>query len=115
MKYQDHHLILTRGAAFKGCLNFEGVARINGSFQGEIAGPGTLIIEPEGRVEAEVRVQEVVVKGWMKGAIKSSQVVSLMKNSEFYGTIQALKLHIESGACFVGESLTPPLLPQTSS
>ncbi len=99
------NLILTRGSHFEGRLSFEGIARLCSFFKGEITSPGILIVEEEGRVEGKILVKELVVKGWVKGEIEASGQVSLLSGSEFYGSIQAGKLHIEPGAFFEGASL----------
>ncbi len=101
-------MLLTKGAFFEGHLSFEGIARISGSFKGRIEGSGVLIVEPEGRVEADIDVQEMVLKGWMKGKVKARKSVNLIKGSELHGQICTLNLHIETGALFEGTSL--PLL-----
>jgi len=99
------HLILTRGTRFEGRLSFEGLARINGYFTGEIKTPGTLIIESAGQVEAVVFAQEVIIKGWFRGEIQAVGQVSIMKGGELYGSLSSTKLYIEPGALFEGVSL----------
>lgn len=98
-------MLLTKGAFFEGHLSFEGIARISGSFKGSIEGAGILIVEPEGRVEADVSVGEVVLKGWMKGKVKAHKNTHLIRGSEFHGQICTLNLHIETGALFEGTSV----------
>ena len=94
---QLEHLILTKGTRFEGRLSFEGIARVNGYFKGEIITPGMLVIESAGRVEAKISAQDVIIKGWVKGEIQAHGQVRLVKGSEFYGSLSSPKLHIESG------------------
>jgi len=96
------HLILTRGATFEGRLNFTGTARLCGVFKGEVVGSGLLIIESEAHVEAQVQADEVVVKGWVRGEISATRMVSLLEGSEFYGAMSAPNFSVEEGALFEG-------------
>ena len=109
MKDLNTSVILTRGAFFEGRLGFEGMARLCGSFKGEIVSKGILVIEPEARVEARISVGELVLKGWMKGEVKACRRIDLVNGSEFYGSLSAPQLHIEPGALFEGASVKTPL------
>ena len=101
-------LILARDASFEGCLSFEGIARICGSFNGEINSPGLLIIEPGAKVSANIEVLELIVKGVLRGEVKASRQITLLSGCECYGTLMAPHLHIEKGALFEGKSLKRP-------
>ena len=105
MEDLNTNVILTRGAFFEGRLGFEGVARLCGRFQGEIVSKGTLIVESDAHVEARISVGKLVLKGWMRGEVKASQKISLLKGSEFYGTLNSPQLHVEEGALFEGASM----------
>ena len=104
MKKIQAGLVLARGAEFEGKLSFEGAGRICGQFKGQIFTKGLLVIEPGARVEAQVKAQEVVVKGWMKGEA-AAQAISLLSGSEFHGVLKAPRLQIEEGALFEGQAL----------
>ncbi len=97
-------LVLAQGAEFEGKLGFEGVGRICGHFKGEIITKALLIIEPSGRVEASIKAQEIVIKGFMKGTA-TAQNISLLSGSTCYGTLHTNRLHIEEGALFEGQAL----------
>ncbi len=115
MKKTNTHLILSRGTHFEGRLCFDGISRLCGFFKGEIISPkGILIIEKEGRAEARIDTQEVIVKGWMKGEIKASHKITLINGAEFYGTLSAPKLQIEEEALFEGQVIKPEGLSKTS-
>ena len=98
-------LILTRGTHFEGKLSFEGIARVCGSFKGDIHSPGTLIIEQGARVFAQMEVCEVIIKGTFRGDITASRQITLLSGCECYGTLTAPHLHIEKGALFEGHSV----------
>ena len=55
-----YNAILDQGTEFEGKLTFEGTVRIDGSFKGEIFSDATLIIGESGKVEADIRVRNVV-------------------------------------------------------
>ena len=101
----ETNVILTQRAVFEGRMSFEGSACICGRFKGEIVGAGVLIIEPGARVEAQVEVKELILKGWMKGEVTASERIHLLSGSEFYGALSAPQLNIEEGALFEGASV----------
>ena len=102
---ENTNVILTRGAFFEGRLSFEGTARLCGRFKGEIISPGVLIVEPGAHVEARAELGSLILKGFMKGVLKASQKIELLKGSEFYGQLSTPQLYVEKGALFEGASL----------
>ncbi len=102
---ENTNVILTRGAFFEGRLSFEGTARLCGRFKGEIVSPGVLIVEPGAHVEARAELGSLILKGLMKGELKASQKIELLKGSEFYGQLSAPQLYVEKGALFEGVSV----------
>ena len=64
-----------------------------------------LIVEPDAHVEAHAEVASLILKGWMKGEVRASNKIELLKGSEFYGKLIAPQLHIEKGALFEGTSI----------
>jgi len=88
--------------------------------EGIIRGAGNLIIEgvmkgdvelekhnfevgPKGRVEGEIRANDVVISGLLHGKVKAQGKVEITKDADFYGSIKANSISIEDGAFFKGE------------
>jgi cytoskeletal protein CcmA (bactofilin family) len=55
-----------------------------------------------GRVEGEVRAQNVSISGQLKGTINAMAKVEVTKEADFYGDIRAKSISVEDGAYFKG-------------
>lgn len=98
--------ILDQGTSFQGQLSFDGVVRVAGEFEGEVRSPtGTLIIESEGRVKAQVHVQTLILHGFLEGVVKASEQVRMHPPAHFIGTVESPSLKIDEGVIFEGSSL----------
>ncbi len=104
---------LDKDTEFKGELSFKGSFRIDGHFQGTINSESTLIIGDKGKVEADVKVGNLMINGEVRGTIHAKDRVEIHNMGRVYGTIVTPKLVIEEGAyleakCQTTEgSLTP--------
>ena len=66
---EEVRAFLGKGAEFTGKLMFNGSVRIDGDFKGDIFGNGTLVIGEGAEVEADIRVDSVLVSGEVRGQI----------------------------------------------
>lgn len=96
--------LLDHGCDFDGKLVFEGTVQINGNFRGEIVSDGTLIVGSEAHVEANVKVDGLVVEGNVRGVIEAKKIVELRRGCRLIANITTPSLVIEEGAVFHGES-----------
>ncbi|HPB99595.1 MAG TPA: polymer-forming cytoskeletal protein, partial [Polyangiaceae bacterium] len=70
--------LLGRGTHFEGKLLFDGRLRIDGSFRGQIRSNDTLIIGDGAEVDAEVDVDNVIIRGGVvRGAIRARGSIEL--------------------------------------
>jgi cytoskeletal protein CcmA (bactofilin family) len=90
--------LIDQGTEMKGDLTFKGSFRIEGSFKGTINSDSLLIIGERGKVEADVKVGQVVINGEIRGNIQASERVEIHGKGRVYGTIQTPKLVVEEGA-----------------
>ena len=91
----------------------------NISIEGNIRGDEHLVIEGEmkgniemekhnftvgskGRIEGEIKAQNVKVSGQMIGNIKTQGKVEITKEGDFVGDIRAKRISVEDGAYFKG-------------
>ena len=109
---------------FSGSINSSGREKTtigeNIIIEGIIQGAGNLIIEgvmkgdiqlekhnfevgPKGRVEGEIRANDVVISGLLHGKVKAQGMVKITKDADFYGSIKSNSISIEDGAFFKGE------------
>jgi len=89
------------------------------SIEGQIRGEEHLVIEgsmkgnvqmekhnftvgANGRVDGEVRAQNVSISGQLKGTINALGKVEITKEADFYGDIKAKSISVEDGAYFKG-------------
>lgn len=57
----------------------------------------------KGRVEGEIRANNVLISGLLHGKVNATGKVEITKNADFYGDIKAHSIAIEEGAFFKGE------------
>ena len=99
--------LLEKGAFFKGELRFKGTARVSGEFEGYIFGEGTLIIDAEAKVKADIQVTHLVLLGHLEGSIKAKKQVLMEPPARFQGEVIAPSLSIKEGVSFEGSSKKP--------
>jgi cytoskeletal protein CcmA (bactofilin family) len=82
----------------QGDLQFKGTFRVDGRFKGNINSQSILIIGDSGKVEADIKIGQVVVNGEIKGNIQAQERVEINSNGRVFGTIVTPKLIVEEGA-----------------
>ena len=90
------------GAELSGDLIFANGVRINGVIKGKVRAEAILEIGPSGRLEAEVSVRKISIRGEFHGIIHASDRVEIHKEGKVFGEIFSPCLIIESGAVFEG-------------
>ncbi len=98
----DVNTLVGRGSHFEGKMTFEGVVRIDGSFDGEIVSDDTLIIGESAEVRAELDVATLVIYGTVYGNIRATNCVELHAPGHLVGNIVSPSLVVERGAVFDG-------------
>jgi cytoskeletal protein CcmA (bactofilin family) len=83
---------------FKGELTFKGSFRIEGHFKGTIHSDSLLVVGERGKVEADVKVGQLVVNGEIRGTLEASERIEVHDKGRVYGTILAPVLVVEEGA-----------------
>ncbi|MBD3245758.1 MAG: hypothetical protein GF333_01975 [Candidatus Omnitrophica bacterium] len=96
--------ILDVNATMQGSLVFSDPVnlRINGQFEGTLTTRGNLIIGKSARVTANIRGENIVIGGKVKGDIQSTKTVALTATAQIFGDIMTPKIAIEEGAVFNG-------------
>jgi cytoskeletal protein CcmA (bactofilin family) len=86
-----------------GEITFKDMVRVNGHVAGTIySRTGTLIVDVNAQVEANVDVAAAVIGGTVKGDIVARERVELGPASKIYGNIWTRSLVIKDGAIFEG-------------
>ncbi len=97
-------VLLQKGAILEGCLQFEGLGRIDGRFKGEIYTPDTLIIGEGAEVSGKIEAEVVVIMGHYEGEIFATHRVEIFPPAIVKGTIRTAVLQLEEGAIFEGKT-----------
>ncbi len=98
----DLKAYLGEDAAFQGTLNFEGVVRIDGKFEGKVLTNDTLIVGETGQLIAEINAGTVINKGRIEGTIQASKRIEIHSKSRLTGNIRTPSFFVEVGAVFDG-------------
>ncbi len=89
--------------SFKGEITTEEDLTIFGFFQGKIDLKNhNLIVEKEGKIEADVQARDVHILGKMKGNIYATGKVCIAQEAQVVGDISAFRISIMDGAQFKG-------------
>jgi len=99
------HGVTKVGAAsfFNGGMEGREDVVIEGRFQGKITLPAnSLTIGRGAKVEAEVRVRNLVLHGELTGTVAASERVMISETARMNGDIQTARISISNGAQFKG-------------
>jgi len=76
--------------------------KINGEFNGSLETRGTLSIGNKAQVIANIKGDNIVIAGVVKGDVAAQKMLTLMPTATLKGNISAPKLNIVEGAVFQG-------------
>ena len=96
--------ILTSGCHFNGRLYCRGSSRIGGRIEGTIVSEGLLIIEEGASIIGEIKAEEAVIQGHVKGKLEAKGRIELHNTARFEGDILTPVLLINEGAIFNGRA-----------
>ncbi len=97
------HALLGAGTRYEGKLFFEGRARIDGEFEGEVQSDGLLVVGDEAIVRATIRVGALIVRGGrVDGDIHATELVELHAPAVVHGDIRTQTLFLDRGVVFEG-------------
>ena len=106
------HSLLGVGTRYEGKLFFEGRARIDGDFEGEVHSDGLLVVGPTATLVAAIRVETLIVQGGtVEGDIQATELVELHAPARVRGDIRTRALFIDKGATFDGECIMGEVVP----
>jgi cytoskeletal protein CcmA (bactofilin family) len=93
---------LGEGAEITGEVSFAKGMLVTGTIKGKVRSDALLKIGPGGKVDAEVNVRKISIKGEFRGVIHASDRVEIHKEGRVVGDIYSPCLIIEAGAIFEG-------------
>ena len=113
MERQDGiiHSLLGAGTRYEGKLFFEGRARIDGDFAGEVHSDGLLVVGPAATVRGALHVGTVIVQGGsVEGDIHATDLVELHSPARVRGDIRTQALYLGKGVVFDGSCVMGEVL-----
>jgi len=99
---EEVRAFLGKGAEFTGKLMFDGSVRIDGDFKGAIFGNGTLVIGEGARIEADIRVDSVMISGDVHGKIDAKKKIRIYSTGKMTGDLNTPLFAVEEGGFFEG-------------
>lgn len=102
IKSGEVEAFLGKNSSFEGKMGFEGMARLDGRFEGEIFSGDMLIIGETATVNAEVNVTTLVIDGKVSGNVSASGKIEIHSTGKLYGNITTPIIVIEEGGLFDG-------------
>ena len=102
IKSSDVEAFLGKNTSFEGKMSFEGMARLDGKFDGEIFSGDMLIIGETAIVNAEINVSTLVIDGKVSGNVSATGKIEIHSTGKLYGNITSPILVIEEGGLFDG-------------
>ena len=102
IKSGELEAFLGKDTSFEGKMVFEGLARLDGKFEGEISSGDILTVGENAVINAEINVDTLVVDGRVNGNISASSKIEITSTGRVYGNITAPALVIEEGGFFDG-------------
>jgi len=107
--------VLAAGAHFDGVLSFRGTVHLEGELRGDVIAQGSLRIEPQGRVEGRIEVDELVVAGVIEGDVYARRRVELLATARVYGEVRTPALALAEGSVLDGRCHAGAALPARGS
>src|SRR5918995_2747130 len=96
--------VVGRGTQLEGTLLSAESIRIDGEAKGTIAARGDVILSSHSHVEADIRAENVVMGGALKGNIRARTRTELAAGGRLMGKIRSKLLVVREGAQFSGQS-----------
>lgn len=98
----DISAIIEEGCKFEGNLFFSGVARIAGTISGSVFSNDVIIVSEGAVVNADINANIILISGLVKGNIRATGRVEIIRPARFEGTITTPSLIVEEGVIFHG-------------
>lgn len=94
--------IIGKGIIVRGSLSGGGDLVVEGRVEGQISLKNHLTIESTGKVQADIRAEELTINGEASGNIDATGKVAISSSARVAGDIKAPRVVIEDGAVFNG-------------
>jgi len=99
---KEINAFLGHDTEFVGKLVFKEAVRLDGKFSGEIYSNGNLIIGESAVIDAEIKVDTVIISGRVNGNVEAKSRVEINAPGKLFGNIRSPVLIINEGVIFEG-------------
>jgi cytoskeletal protein CcmA (bactofilin family) len=93
----------SRKTKFDGTLKYSNSLRIDGAFKGDIVSGGSLFVDKDAIVRADIKVSSIRIEGIVHGNINASESIEILSGAKVYGNIRTRQLKIDDGVLFKGK------------
>ncbi len=104
--------IIGRGTVVRGNVSGSGDVVVQGQVEGTVSLKDQLTVEREGRVLADVELENLTVHGEMSGDIVAADRVTISATAKVVGDIKAPRVVIQDGGRFKGSIEMDVKLPE---
>jgi cytoskeletal protein CcmA (bactofilin family) len=110
----DLTAFIDEGSEIEGQCTFSGTVMLNGTFRGEIAASGTLIVGEKGTVHATIHAGIVLISGQVVGNLVATERVELRGSARVFGDIETPVIVVEEGVLFDGHCRMTPAVVEAA-
>jgi cytoskeletal protein CcmA (bactofilin family) len=83
------------------------MVRLNARYKGEIVGEGTVVVDDQGDLEAEIHARIITIAGKVKGTVHASERIEIKEHGVILGDMYTPSLVIDPGGFFDGQCHMP--------
>src|SRR5690554_2551777 len=106
-QYDKVSTLLAHDVTFKdGTLYAKTTVRVDGKFVGEIDINGSLVIGKNGRIEGNIKCENILVSGNILGNVSTNNQIHITASGHIDGDIICNNIIIDEGAVFTGKCST---------
>ncbi len=102
------------GSRVAGRLSFEGNVRVGGRIEGELHVTGTLVVEPDGLIDATVHADSVIVHGRVFADVTASKRIEIGAQGAIFGNVSTPALAMCEGGTLEGRCTMSAVRPATA-
>lgn len=101
---QQVETIIGKETVIQGDIKSKGSLRVEGEVKGAMEIEGNVFIGRDGRIEADILSENIIVAGSVQADIKSKGKLKILSQGKVVGDIEVSHLIIDEGGSFIGHS-----------
>lgn len=101
--HEEPDIYIAEHVSVEGTISFDRLAKIDGSFSGEILSKGKVIIGPSAIVRCDLFVEEAIIEGTVEGNISVTKRLTLSGEAKITGDITTPSLSVTEKVSIRGQ------------